>query len=84
MSSLQNKIWDLPNRSTILLKFTYDKEGKLDGLTQILPVSVCSLALILKTGWVPLQYIIILNYEEKKNQLIKLHSIDIMQAILKL
>ena len=27
--SLQNKIWNLPDRSTILRKFIYDKEGKL-------------------------------------------------------
>ena len=48
--SLQNKIWNLPDRSTILPKFLYDKEGKLAGWTQILPVRVCSLALILKTA----------------------------------
>ena len=28
-NSLQNKIWNLPDRSTILRKFIYDKEGKL-------------------------------------------------------
>ena len=49
--SLQNKIWDLPARSTILPKFLYDKEGKLAGLTQILPVRVCGPALILKTDF---------------------------------
>ena len=38
--SLQNKIWNLPDRSTILPKFMYDKEGKLAGPTQILPVRV--------------------------------------------
>ena len=27
--SLQNKIWNLPDRSPILRKFIYDKEGKL-------------------------------------------------------
>ena len=49
--SLQNKIWNLPDRSTILAKFIYDKEGKLAGPTQILPVGVRGPALILKTGW---------------------------------
>ena len=29
LHSLQNKIWNLPDRSTILRKFIYDKEGKL-------------------------------------------------------
>ena len=48
--SLQNKIWNLPDRSTILAKFIYDKEGKLAGPTQILPVRVRGPALILKTG----------------------------------
>ena len=47
--SLQNKIWNLPDRSTILPKFIYDKEGKLAGPTQILTVNVRSPALILKT-----------------------------------
>ena len=49
--SLQNKIWNLPDGSTILPKFIYDKEGKLAGLTQILPVRVCGLAFILKTEY---------------------------------
>ena len=48
-SSLQNKIWILPDRSTILPKFIYDKEGKLAGTTQILLVRVPGPALILKT-----------------------------------
>ena len=47
--SLQNKIWNLPDWSTILLKFIYDKEGNIAGPTQILPVRVCGLALMLKT-----------------------------------
>ena len=47
--SLQNKIWNLSGRSTILPKFIYDKEGKLAGPTQILPVMVRSPTLILKT-----------------------------------
>ena len=47
--SLQNKIWNLPDRSTIFPKFIYDKEGKLAGPTQILPVWVRGPALILKT-----------------------------------
>ena len=47
--SLQNKIWNLPDRSTFLPKFIYDKEGKLAGPTQILPVRVGGPALILKT-----------------------------------
>ena len=51
MNSLQNKIWNLPDRSTILPKFIYDKEGKLAGPTQILPVNVRGPALILKTAW---------------------------------
>ena len=38
------------DRSTILPKFIYDKEGKLAGLTQILPVNVHGPALILKTA----------------------------------
>ena len=49
-NSLQNKIWNLPHRSTILPKFIYDKEGKLARPTQILPVRVRGLALILKTA----------------------------------
>ena len=48
--SLQNKIWNLPDRSTILPKFIYDKEGKFAGPTQISPVRVRGPALILKTG----------------------------------
>ena len=51
--SLQNKIWNLPDRSTILPKFIYDKEGKLAGPTKILPVRVRGPALILKTGCGP-------------------------------
>ena len=47
--SLQNKIWNLPDRNTILPKFIYDKEGELAGPTQILPVRVRDPALILKT-----------------------------------
>ena len=47
--SLQNKIWILLDRSTILAKFIYDKEGKLAGPNQILPVRVRGPALILKT-----------------------------------
>ena len=39
----------LPDRSTILAKFMYDKVGKLAGPTQILPVRVRGPALILKT-----------------------------------
>ena len=50
LDSLQNKIWNLPDRSTILPKFIYDKEGKLAGPTQILPVRVRGPALILKTA----------------------------------
>ena len=46
--SLQNKIWNLPARSTILPKFICDKEGKVAGLIQILPVKVRGPALILK------------------------------------
>ena len=48
--SLQNKIWNLPDRSTILPKFIYDKEGKRAIPTQILLVRVRGLALILKTA----------------------------------
>ena len=47
--SLQNKIWNLRDQSTILPKFKYDKEGKLAGPTQILLVRFCGPALILKT-----------------------------------
>ena len=47
--SLQNKIRNLLDQSTILPKFIYDKEGKLAGPTQILPVRVCGPGLILKT-----------------------------------
>ena len=36
--SLQNKIWNLPDRWTILPKLKYDKEGKLAGPNQILRV----------------------------------------------
>ena len=49
--SLQNKIWNLPDQSTILPKFVYDKEGKLAGPTQILLVRVHGMALNLKTGF---------------------------------
>ena len=47
--SFQNKIWNLPDWSTILPKFIYGKEGKLAGPTQVLPVRVRGPALILKT-----------------------------------
>ena len=47
--SLQNKIWNLPDQSTILPKFIYGKEGKLAGPTQVLAVRVRGPALILKT-----------------------------------
>ena len=50
--SLQNKIWNLPDRRTILQKFIYDKEGKLALPTQILAFRVHGPALILKTEWV--------------------------------
>ena len=49
LQNLYNKIWNLPDRSTILSKFIYDKEEKLVRLAQILPVRVSSSALILKT-----------------------------------
>ena len=49
--SLQNKIWNLLDRSTILPKFIYGKEGKLAGPTQVLPVRVRGPALLLKTDW---------------------------------
>ena len=49
LNSLQNNIWNLPDRSTILSKFIYDKEGKLAVPTRILPVRVRGPALILKT-----------------------------------
>ena len=45
-SSLQNKICNLLVQRTILPKFIYDKEGKLAGPTQILPVRVRGPALI--------------------------------------
>ena len=48
-NSLQNKIWNLPDRSTILPKFIYDTEGKLAGRTQIFTVSVHGPSLILNT-----------------------------------
>ena len=48
MHSLQNKIWNLPDRSTILPKFIYGK-GKPTRLTPVLPVRVRGPALILKT-----------------------------------
>ena len=48
--SLQNKIWNLPDRCTILPKFVYGKEEKLVGPTQVLPVKVHGPTLILKTG----------------------------------
>ena len=50
-TSLQNKIWNLLDRSAILPKFIYDKEGKIDGPTQILPVIVRGPAVILKIIW---------------------------------
>ena len=54
--SLQNKIWNLPDRSTILPKLIYDKEKKLAWPTQILPVSVCGPALILETEGINKMY----------------------------
>ena len=48
--SLQNKIWSLLDRSTILPKFICNKEGKLARPTQVLPVRVRGPALILKTA----------------------------------
>ena len=55
--SLQNRIRNLPDRSTILPKFIYmyGKEGKPAGPTPVLLVRVHGLALILKTAI--LQYI---------------------------
>ena len=47
--SLQNKIWNLPDGSTILPKFIYGKEGKPAGPTPVLTVRVHGPALILKT-----------------------------------
>ena len=53
--SLQNNIWNLLDQSTILPKYIYmtktiyDKEGKLAGPIQILPVRVRDPELILKT-----------------------------------
>ena len=52
--SLQNKIWKLLDRSTILPKFIYGKEGNLAGQTQVLPVRVRGPALILKTDYITL------------------------------
>ena len=51
LTSLQNKIWNLPDRSTILPKFIYGKEGKLAGPAPVLLARICSQALILKTVW---------------------------------
>ena len=48
--SFQSKIWNLLDRSTILAKFIYDKDGKPARPTPVLPVRVRGLALILKTG----------------------------------
>ena len=53
VNSLQNKIWNFPEQfCQNLYIFIYDKEGKLAGPTQILPVNVRGPALILKTGWI--------------------------------
>ena len=43
-SAFQNKIWNLLDRSTILQKFIYDRDGKLATPTQILLVRVHGLA----------------------------------------
>ena len=51
--SLQNKIRNLPDQSTIWPKLTCDKEGKFSGPTQILLLTVRGPALILKTDDVP-------------------------------
>ena len=50
--SLQNKIWNLPDLSTILPKFIYmfDKERKLARRTQIFPIRIRGPALILNTA----------------------------------
>ena len=48
--SLQNKIWNLPDQTTILPKFIYGKKGRLAGPTQVLPVRVRGPAPILKTA----------------------------------
>ena len=49
-NSLQNKICNLPDWSTIFPKFIFGKEGKLAGPTQVLPVRARGSALILKTA----------------------------------
>ena len=49
-TSIQNKILNLADQSTIMPKFIYGKEGKPARLTPVLPVSVRSPALILKTA----------------------------------
>ena len=48
-SSLQNKIWDLPDQCTILPKFIYGQERKPVRPTPVLPVRVRRPAFILKT-----------------------------------
>ena len=53
INSLQNKVWNLPDRSTILPRFIYGKEGKPVRPTPFLPVSVRGMALILNTASVP-------------------------------
>ena len=77
--SLQNKIWNLSYRSTILPKFTYDKEGKLGGLIQILPVRVRGLALTLKAGPIYLaKSILWLLMTGVRSQAISSFSIDLI------
>ena len=49
--SLQNKIWNLPDQSTILPTFIYDKERKLGRPTLVLPVRVRGPARVLKTAF---------------------------------
>ena len=61
--SLQNKIWNLLDRSTILPKFIYGKEGKPTGPTAVLPVRVHGPALILKTVQLVLLYHKFINFD---------------------
>ena len=49
-SSKLYKIWNLPDRRTILPKFINDKEGKFAGPIQIFPVRARGPALILKSA----------------------------------
>ena len=81
VGSLQNKIWNLPDRSTILAKYIYDKEGKLARPNQILPVRVRRRELIFE-DWSVIRNIDILQFNDN-TALITSHRKYTMEALTK-